>query len=214
MENNNSPKRYIEDKNVYSWHYIHDHELVKCPRCDTAGKVKNAEFYCSHCHLHLQDGKSFHWYSDVLYTTQRHDTCYHCGSSLSYRKVVPTNYGDVLKENISKTVVIACTQCQRQNTVVLQKVKICNHEGEDYYFGLPLLLQIPCSQGILWAYNWQHLQALKAFIQADLRERTKKSGNGSLMSRLPLWIKSAKNREMLLKMIGKMEKIHQNLGKN
>ena len=90
----------------------------------------------------------------------------------------------------------------------MQKVKLRKNQGEDYYFGLPLLLQMPCPQGILWAYNQQHLQDLKTFIQADLRERTKNSGNGSLMSRLPLWIKSAKNRDMLLKMIEKMEKIY------
>lgn len=59
--------------------------------------------------------------------------------------------------------------------------------------------------GVLWAYNVEHLADLKAFVQADLRERNNYAGNGSMFSRLPLWIKSAKNRVTILKLIEKLE---------
>ncbi|MFW2178063.1 MULTISPECIES: hypothetical protein [unclassified Moraxella] len=199
-----SQNRYVEYKNVFLWQYICDHELVVCPRCNKASKVENAEFYCLHCHLHLNECDKFHWYGDLQLTTKSNQSCYHCGSPLFYQNVIHAPH-----DNFSKKITLECEKCQKQNSVTLQKMIIHKYQGEDYYFGLPLLLQMSCSHGILWAYNWQHLQDLKAFIQADLRERTKNSGNGSLMSRLPLWIKSAKNREGLLKLITKIEKLVQ-----
>ncbi len=54
-----------------------------------------------------------------------------------------------------------------------------------------------------------NLLELKRFLQADLRERHGLVGNGSTISRLPLWIKLGKNREKLLKLVAKLEKIYQ-----
>lgn len=81
--------------------------------------------------------------------------------------------------------------------------------GRDVYFGLPLLLAIDSPIGRLWVYNHEHLLELKRFLQADLRERHGLVGNGSTISRLPLWIKLGKNREKLLKLVAKLEKIYQ-----
>jgi len=79
----------------------------------------------------------------------------------------------------------------------------------DWYFGYPLYLQIPCCGHTLWAYNLEHLEYLKDYVEAELRE------NGpyylSVESRLPLWIKAAKNRDAVLKAISKLEqKANQN----
>lgn len=74
----------------------------------------------------------------------------------------------------------------------------------DWYFRFPLWLQISCCGETLWAYNLKHLEMLEGYVGAKLRERTNK-GRSSFLSKLPKWIKSAKNREEILKAIGKLK---------
>lgn len=74
----------------------------------------------------------------------------------------------------------------------------------DWYFQLPLWLQISCCGEVLWAYNRSHLEMLENYVGAKLRERTVK-GRNSFLSKLPKWIKSAKNRDEILKAIGKLK---------
>lgn len=74
----------------------------------------------------------------------------------------------------------------------------------DWYFRLPLWLQISCCGETLWAYNLKHLEILENYIAAKLRERTKK-GRNSFLSKLPNWMKSAKNRREVLKAISKLK---------
>lgn len=73
----------------------------------------------------------------------------------------------------------------------------------DWYFGYPLYLQIPCCGHTLWAYNAEHLAYIKEYVEAELRE------NGayylSVESRFPFWMKSAKNRDAVVKAILKLE---------
>lgn len=66
-----------------------------------------------------------------------------------------------------------------------------------------LYLQIPCCGHTLWAYNLKHLNYLKQYVQAELREN--KPYYLSVESRLPVWIKSSKNRTTILKAISKLE---------
>jgi hypothetical protein len=68
----------------------------------------------------------------------------------------------------------------------------------DSYFGLPLWLQTRVGDHILWAYNRRHLEFIEAFVCAGWR-------NNSLSSRLPDWIKVAKNRTSILKSIDKLK---------
>ncbi len=79
----------------------------------------------------------------------------------------------------------------------------------DAYFGLPLWLQIEVGDGIFWAHSDRHLQFIKSFVQATIRERSEHSGQGwrnqSVISRLPEWIKLAKNRKRVLKAIELLE---------
>jgi hypothetical protein len=55
------------------------------------------------------------------------------------------------------------------------------------------------------AYNEAHLQDLKAYIGASHRERRPDGWKWSMVTRLPKWVKSAKNRDALLKSIERME---------
>ena len=70
--------------------------------------------------------------------------------------------------------------------------------GHDDSFRLPLWLATPCCGELLWAFNVRHLDALEAFALAELRERRRDPAHGwsnaAFASRLPKWIKAAKNR--------------------
>jgi hypothetical protein len=83
----------------------------------------------------------------------------------------------------------------------------------DWYFRLPLWLQTPCCGKILWAYNREHLDFLESYVKAGLREsfplKIYETGqvmwrNKSLASRLPTWMKRAKNRDEVLRGIERL----------
>lgn len=92
---------------------------------------------------------------------------------------------------------------------------VCKHCGHNSIAGhtkpvtsFPLWLETPFGNNTLYAYNPDHLSYLESFVFAKRRERKPddKWGwtNQSMISRLPAWIKSAKNREEILKAINKL----------
>ena len=72
------------------------------------------------------------------------------------------------------------------------------------HLGLPLLLSVSTRHGTVWAYNERHLRELRSFVGAKLR-LSRGAGNASMFSRLPAWMKSAKNRDDMLKALAKLE---------
>ena len=79
--------------------------------------------------------------------------------------------------------------------------KVASNDTRDWYFRQPLWLQIPCCGEVLWALNEDHLNYLEEFVAAGLREV---HSGGTIASRLPGWMKIAKNREDVLKCINKL----------
>ncbi|MEK3910676.1 hypothetical protein [Paenibacillus sp. FSL H7-0331] len=71
------------------------------------------------------------------------------------------------------------------------------------FMGLNLWLRTNCCGNVLWAYNIEHLNFLDTYINSSLRERIPYK-NQSLASRLPEWLKNAKNRQELSKGIDKL----------
>jgi hypothetical protein len=61
---------------------------------------------------------------------------------------------------------------------------------------------------MLYAYNAAHLDWIEAFVAAPLRERRIPIGraNRSIASRLPAWVKAAKNREDVLRALTRMRR--------
>lgn len=98
---------------------------------------------------------------------------------------------------------VSCTACplsgERQSAAPARG----RDDSRDPFFRLPLWLQTPCCGKVLWALNEEHLAFLEGFVGAGLRERAADAGTGwanrSTASRLPLWVKSAKNRDQVLK---------------
>lgn len=75
----------------------------------------------------------------------------------------------------------------------------------DVHFGLPLYLQTSCCGHVLWAYNREHLDYLKRYIEATIR--TSEGANRSIESRLPEWMKRKQNRDEVSRAIVKLEQI-------
>lgn len=78
----------------------------------------------------------------------------------------------------------------------------------DPYFGLPLWLQTETRHGWLWAYDLEHLDLIRRFVQASLRERGPWYGTGpermTMVARLPVWIKRARNRDEVLRAVSRI----------
>lgn len=74
----------------------------------------------------------------------------------------------------------------------------------DWYFKEPLWLQTECCGNTLWVYNEKHLDFIERYVSASLRTRSPYR-NTSLASRLPQWIKSAKNRKNVLRAIDRLK---------
>ena len=75
----------------------------------------------------------------------------------------------------------------------------------DPHFRLPLWLETSCCGGhTLWAWNPEHLDALEAYIGARVRERGDQDGYTSMLEKLPTWMKTAKNRDELLRVLQRL----------
>lgn len=72
------------------------------------------------------------------------------------------------------------------------------------YFGAKLWLAAPFKEEVVWAFNAAHLQYLEAYIAAELREHTDRTGF-TLLEKLPKFYHDAKNRGALLKIISKLK---------
>jgi hypothetical protein len=104
---------------------------------------------------------------------------------------------------------LICPHCglTRQEQTGLRRV--WSDAPEDGIFHLPLWLQAPCCGHVLWAHNARHLQFLKDYVGAELREHRRDPEHGwlnkSLASRLPKWMQLARHRNEILRVIEKLE---------
>ena len=75
----------------------------------------------------------------------------------------------------------------------------------DPFFRLPLWLRAECCGGrMLWAFHEAHLALLEGLVAARLRERGGARNSMTLVARLPRWLKSAKNRDEVLRVITRL----------
>jgi hypothetical protein len=75
----------------------------------------------------------------------------------------------------------------------------------DPFMKLDLWLQAPCCGQTLWAYNPEHLDFIEGYVSADLRQGRGNSGWG-LASKLPRWMILRKNRDEVLRGVGKLRR--------
>jgi len=110
---------------------------------------------------------------------------------------------------------MVCPTCgyHQDKTSNCRTISTGRHGGvADPMFGLPLRLQKSCCGGkLFWAYNLEHLSFVESFVAATIRERSDavRAGDGyrrmSMIAKLPSWLKSAKHRDEILKVIQKLK---------
>ncbi|MEV5565611.1 hypothetical protein AB0L54_22245, partial [Streptomyces sp. NPDC052196] len=77
----------------------------------------------------------------------------------------------------------------------------------DPYFDVRLWLQTETRHGWVWAYNLEHLDLIRRFVQAPLREGIpwhKPGGKMTVVARLPGWMQQARNRDEVLRAIARI----------
>jgi len=204
-------KRFVDDGATLGW-YGKDVFCI-CPNCGRPALVRGKYIYampfwmeearvqCLKCSFSRDwANDEIEWIGPVIGTARQR--CPNCGHKWLIAEVWKEKYSNRTKQ----TVKVECASCSKKSEMKLSwhKDRFLGHPF-DPYFGLPLLLQIETCGQILWTYNEAHLQALKAYIGASHRERRPGGWKWSKMTRLPKWVKSAKNRGALLKSIERLE---------
>ncbi len=119
--------------------------------------------------------------------------CPKCGA-LARSSKIPPDAGDLFAPR--RLVCSSCAYVKEWNARTILPPH--GDDARDEYFQLPFFLQVHCATGVLWAYNAEHLQYLKSWLEAPLRSRRSDHSTGwansSALSRLPKWLKLAKNR--------------------
>ncbi|UOG72951.1 hypothetical protein MTX78_12515 [Hymenobacter tibetensis] len=177
--------------------------LVECPKCLRAATVTTSSpyFFCDG-QLNCDNCQHSEKAADLIrYRVSVKRYCDNCGTQ--FEKVIPTTIRKVNELTIS------CPQCGITRTFKARndEVRISYGNtglGNDPIFHLPLWLQHTVKAQLLWAYNRHHLQDIKQYISAKLRERQART-HTTMVERLPNFIKASKNRNALLKAIEKME---------
>ena len=173
------------------------HVLVKCPYCEGRASITKSNrkakpiFSCTNC-FKLVDVDA--WYGPVVLKLL-YSRCGNCGNDLRYEEITKAP---------PKTKVVQCAVCNstKEYPTEYEKIYASNNIAIDPHLGLPLWLQTSVQQNLLWAYNHDHLQHMKAFVSAKLRDST-----SSYARKLPEFITSAKNRTKVMKAIEKLEKL-------
>jgi hypothetical protein len=176
---------------------------VVCPKCEAKAEVKLP---------HFLDIKNAKWHCPSCYSseTMRSRIRYvysgkaKCNSCLEWLDLDTEPF-----KKIPKYTNIRCSSCDTINKVRENLTEMylpySKERISDPAFGLPLWYTDAVKGETIWAYNVQHLQEIKSYVVSKLRERTTDRFKMTMVEKLPEFIKSAKNREEILKAIGRME---------
>ncbi|MBK8622579.1 MAG: hypothetical protein IPN79_12670 [Saprospiraceae bacterium] len=177
---------------------------IVCPKCEAKAEVqlphfldyKNAQWHCPSCFF------SEKMSSLIRYVYSGKAKCSECLNWL--------DLGTEPFKKIPKYTNIRCSSCDTINkvsenlTIIYQKYQ--TGRISDPAFGLPLWYTDEVKGEEIWAFNLQHLLEIKDYVGSKLRERTTDRFKMTMVEKLPDFIKSAKNREEVLKAIERMEK--------
>lgn len=98
------------------------------------------------------------------------------------------------------------TEEENRGTVVYEEIR----DAKDPYFRYSLYYQTSFKGKTVWAFNQEHLQYLIDYISADLRTvafdfRERNKTMRSQSDFLPAFMKSAKNRDGISKLLTKLK---------
>lgn len=181
-----------------------DDILVRCPSCGNhahviphgTGPLRSAKLACTWCGLARTTPEA----------APGPRRCQHCN-----RWIPLADWKRVADEPRTRHYQIVCPRCHRLARATSRWISV--GAPEDPFFGLPLLLQTPCCDDVLWAFNVRHLELLGALVGASVRERAREArargdfvSNATLLARLPRWMKAAKNRDSVMACVGRLRR--------
>ena len=174
---------------------------VKCPKCRGPGMVTaddgNAYFRCLSCGRRMTQDRTVYRY-DV------HNQCRQCGR---YYRV---DIKDEAKQQFP-VLHVACPYCGTTMSGEVHKTAeafsyIADiQNGREPYFGLELWFLTSFQGKPVWALNREHLACLIGYLSAGLREKPPGSPKKTQADHLPTFMKTAKNRERIVKLLKKLQ---------
>ena len=143
------------------------------------------------------------------------DVPYHTFSSWTDMVVVCPKCGKAGTVHFDKehnTAVFQCNSCYTKEETVQFRNYVFEDTryAEDPYFHYPLYFQASFRGKTIWALNREHLQYLIDYLSADLRTvqsdfHKKYKTMRSQSDMLPTFMKTAKNRDGIIKMLTKLQ---------
>ena len=174
---------------------------VKCPKCHGAGVVTadddNAYFRCLNCGYQAISTRTIYRY-DV------HNQCENCG------KYYRVDIEDMAKHHFP-VLHVACPYCgatmpgEVHKTAQAFSYAAEIRNGKDPWFGLELWFLASFQGKPVWALNREHLAYLIDYLSADMREKPLGSPQRTQADHLPTFMKTAKNRERIVKLLRKLQ---------
>lgn len=194
------------NKPAYPTVYFSEEIWIKCPKCSEPALVKTklpkytipfpsgykSVCTCNHCRFQETDDNNWSGYVQGFINR----ACGNCGSAISHTT-------QATKQPF-KASEITCSVCKDTRNYELQWYPYRNEKPTDLYFGFDLWLQTSIKNKVLWVYNIEHLDYLKEYVEAKLREDDSRH-KYSMISNLPQWIKSSKNRDLIVKKLDKLK---------
>ena len=125
--------------------------------------------------------------------------------------ICPSCQSTALVKRKQNTAKFACSTCCKNDEKIIDHYppKRWGEKEVDPFFNLKLSLIESTPHGNIWVYNADQLSHLKSYISAKLREKkdTDKYFDYyvSYFHKLPAWVKAAKNRDMVIKKITRLE---------
>ena len=218
------------DQGLTSLSYLKPELWVVCPKCTALAKITETRdkdqhqvnFCCTQCtyrpELNYARSYGYSWvsyYHDLNHNIEHwrgaceislHQKCLSCKRG---RYKFTQHYGRI--SQMPQQIKVECSFCLKTQIFDPSQFnmtkKMINKIEHDPYLDCRLFLITPVRQGEICAFNPEHLEQLKTYISADLREKSTFCYNRSYFSRLPAWIKSARNRKEILKAILRLEEM-------
>lgn len=190
----------MEKRYKHTGYHYPKYYLVECPKCEKAAIVSFTGSYWARNNVELKCSCCMHkaaFLELTLYKANVKRNCPDCGKSISAEL---SNL-----KNPPQEMIIVCPSCgfkaeYTPNISAYSPKKNLNGMQGDPFFGFPLWFQSSVKGNLFWAYNREHLEEIRTYVEADLRER-QSSYARTMVAYLPQFIKEAKNREDVLKVI-------------
>lgn len=193
----------------YTSQHFTEEVQVKCPKCRgkalASGKSEYmipwrptaAQVICTACSF-SKTKEQYEWKGPIIGKGRR--PCKRCGNQWISCSLYQKNNIAPLPKVHKKD----CSQCGTQNEVDIKwYIDFFNGNPVDPFFGLELWYQTSFKSHTMWFYNIPHLLYIEDYISSKLRERGQGHSKYSIISNLPTWMKEAKNRDAILRVIEK-----------